>query len=165
METKKCFKCGVIKELNQYYKHRKMADGHLNKCKSCAKSDVKKRETDLRQNDPEWVERERERSRDKYHRLGYKDKQKEWDKKKTWKKSSVYKNLSKKFKTPDGIELHHWSYNDEHLEDVFFLPIKFHRQIHTKLILDYEYKMFRDLDGNLLDTKEKHKEFMDNFRS
>lgn len=43
---KKCFKCGIEKDLTEFYVHKKMADGHLGKCKTCTKSDVRQHRVD-----------------------------------------------------------------------------------------------------------------------
>lgn len=55
--TKVCFKCGECKPLSSFYKHRRMADGHLNKCKDCTKTDVK----DRRRTNPAVQEYDRKR--------------------------------------------------------------------------------------------------------
>jgi len=39
---KKCLNCNSLKELDCFYVHPLMADGHLNKCKECVKKRIKK---------------------------------------------------------------------------------------------------------------------------
>lgn len=69
---KKCFKCNQILDLSQFYKHSRMSDGHLNKCKSCTKIDVENRRNE-KLKDIDWVLSERKRHREKskrYRELG-----------------------------------------------------------------------------------------------
>jgi hypothetical protein len=64
---KQCFKCRETKPLSEFYKHAMMADGHLNKCKTCTKRDTAERVSKLSTN-PIWVEQERDRCRLKSER-------------------------------------------------------------------------------------------------
>lgn len=158
---KKCFRCGIEKPLSDFYVHKQMGDGHLNKCKVCTKGDTAKRAAILIST-PEGLEKERKRHRDKYAKLNYKDKQKIWDKDKPWKNSPTYKGLNKKLNVKKGFEIHHWNYNDKYLEDVFILKINQHRQSHRFLKLDIAKRIFTDLEGNFLMTKQAHKQYLIN---
>lgn len=59
---KKCFKCNSVKLASEFYKHPRMADGRMGKCKSCAKKDVHEH-TKILKNDPIWAFQERARCR------------------------------------------------------------------------------------------------------
>ena len=158
--TKVCFKCGIEKELSEFYPHKQMSDGHLNKCIDCTKKDTRDRIEILKSNES-WISSERERQREKYKRLNYKEKQKEWDKNKPWKNSPNYKNLTRKARVLGydlrEMELHHWNYNI--LNSVFILPISFHRKIHNHLEFCESSLCFKT-NGILLNDKKKHSNFL-----
>lgn len=69
--SKRCFKCGLILPLTEFYTHPETGDGHLNKCKQCTRKDVHENYMKKIENDA-YVEKERARGRDKYRRLHYK---------------------------------------------------------------------------------------------
>lgn len=161
---KRCIICMEAKELSEYYKHEKMSDGHLNKCKTCCKAQAKEREELLRQL-PEWAEKEKARHRDKYYRLEYKEKHKpSYEEKK--KSISAYvlkypekyaaKSAINKFKKTKGNHLHHWSYNEPDWKDVIELSKEEHYLLHRYIKYDQSVMMYRTLDGKLLDSKESH---------
>lgn len=163
--NKNCIICGVLQPKSEYYTHKQMPDGTQNKCKTCCKKQAKEREERLRL-DPIWVEKEKERAREKYGRLNYKEIHKPSSEKKKLvmdkytckypekKRASSASQYIKKIDKSN--EFHHWSYNDIHFKDIIELTTQQHGFIHRYMIYDQEQKMYRTTEGVLLDTKESH---------
>lgn len=61
---KKCFQCREEKNIDCFYKHPDMPDGHVNKCKECTKKNVK-------ENRLSRIEYYRQYDRDRGNRQGY----------------------------------------------------------------------------------------------
>lgn len=59
-----CFKCGMAKKREDFYRHPKMGDGLLGKCKECTKADVRRN----RQERPEARAYDRRRYRENLKR-------------------------------------------------------------------------------------------------
>lgn len=167
METKICFKCGLPKSINDFYKHSGMADGHLNKCKNCTKKDVSVFYNENKKN-PLFIEKERRRGRDKFRRLYAgvvvnNDYARTVKYRKKYPEKELAKRMSRKLNKPfKDAEPHHWSYNESHYQDVIWLNKKQHMKSHRFIVYDQERKMYRRYDTNeLLDTKEMHKVFIE----
>ena len=149
MQLKKCFKCGKEKDRSEFYKHPQMGDGLLGKCKECTKIDSKKTYTTKAKNDA-WFLKERERTREKFHRLGYSTKE-FWEKHPEKAKAYI---ASQRMNTQNGVR-HHWSYLPEHRRDIFDITVQQHHTIHRFMKYDQEQMMYRDLEGVLIDSREK----------
>lgn len=157
MEEKKiCFKCGRELPLSHFYKHSKMADGYLNKCKDCTKNDVKKR-YDTLSKDENYMEKERARGREKYKRLSYNLK----NFKSTTKLCPIEKTIASRLRRvgydTNGKEAHHWNYN--YPKSIILLPRKIHKLIHKYIYVNYEDKLCYTIENVSLDSKSKTEKY------
>lgn len=160
---KSCFKCGEIKPLSAFYKHPKMSDGHVNKCKECNKRDVilnrldkveyyneydrnrsypgsersMKRQEAVREKYKESEEfRNKRREALAKQRLDHPDKAgARYSLGNAVRDGRVIKPIicSSCGKTNCEIQGHHWSYLEEHWLDVIWLCTACHGKEHRKI--------------------------------
>src|SRR5690554_1566018 len=159
---KACFKCGAEKPLSDFYKHPKMADGHVNKCKECNKRDVyENREARKdyylvydrnRPNREERAIKDNERRRLKYatdpeYRRKILETKALWDERNKLKRRAhcavsnalrdgkIFKPTSCEHcgTSEKKIQAHHWSYAPEHWLDVIWLCTRCHGKEHRRL--------------------------------
>ena len=62
--------------------------------------------------------------------------------------------------TKEGMHRHHWSYREEHLNDIIYINSNRHMRLHGVLRLDFDAKIYRTIGGALLDTKAKHMKYL-----
>lgn len=154
-----CNKCNTDKNEQDFY-----TSSHT-ECKECVKKRVRLRESILRE-DSDWCDKEKQRAKDKYYRLGYRERQYELNKKRKY-KNSAYKNLHRDCIVAGIItkeqRIHHWNYSL--LYSFFILSEKDHRKIHTKLVLSDNQDVFITKDGIVLDTIDRHKQVIESVTS
>ena len=132
---KKCFKCGLLKEKSEFYKHSKMKDGLLGKCKDCTKSDVKENR-ESRQDYYREYEKKRGASADrKAKRIAWaKEHKKETSAKMAFyrhrKREGMERGICSICEKPNAVA-HHPDY-DLPLDVVWLCP-SHHRQEHLRL--------------------------------
>lgn len=157
---KTCKACRQTLPPEQFYRHPETSDGLLHVCKSCHKQRVRERECLKRAVDPEWMERERARGREKYHRLGYATsiKRRGTDAPCLPEQKRAY-SLCQHVPCPEGHQRHHWSYREEHATDVLVLSKADHYTLHRYLTYSRPDLCFRAKSGVLWDTREKHEAY------
>jgi hypothetical protein len=156
--SKICPTCGDSKSINEFY-------ANSSKCKVCLKEYVKNRYYAN-------VEALKEKARVKYRASNPRN-WSEYDNKSPYQRKKAEreryqakypeKMLASKacnqIKNPNG-HIHHWSYREEHYRDVIPLTVKQHNTAHRYLIYDQERMMYRNLEGVLLDTRERHEAYI-----
>jgi hypothetical protein len=146
---KRCFKCGETKSLSLFYKHPRMADGHVNKCKDCNKKDVRENRADK---SDYYIEYDKRRGKD-YESERYK---KKLEYGATYRKEQTNRRKAQSLLgsrvrlghicksenceycgSSENIHGHHSSYSEDMWLIVTWLCAKCHNRLHK----DFEYQI------------------------
>lgn len=179
---KKCFKCGIEKELTEFYKHPAMADGTVNKCKECNKKDVRDNRSDKLEYYQDFDRNrfnanERSTKQGKVRSIKFQDDLEYREERLQWQRDFRKRDPNRygargaisnalrdgKIKRPDccehcgdsekKIQGHHWSYLPEHWLDVIWLCTSCHGKEHKRL-----NELGRDPDKQIKGETNDHTE-------
>lgn len=174
----KCTEC--LKEKSNDFFYVNGRGGYRSKCKECIKKRQKKYRSNNRNSINEYqkkyysVNREKYREYQReYYRLNNetytplseeeKKERKRLSDIKGWNKYPEKRKARSKVslhKVKEGYHKHHWSYKEENWEDYFILKNSTHLSLHSYLHYDKEKMCYISKDGILLDTREKHEEYI-----
>ncbi len=82
--------------------------------------------------------------------------------KKRYPEKEIARVRAKNVRKVPGYERHHWSYLEEHREDVLHINEKYHSLAHKYLKYDAKSMKYRTLTGRLLNTKDRHMAYVKN---
>ena len=139
---KRCFKCGETKELAAFYRHPRMADGHLNKCKECTKKYMADRLVKSREAIQEY---DRDRSKSQARKAAVIETQRK-RRERHPEKNSAYLKVKRAIRsgaltikpcevcgTTERVQAHHDDYSLP--LDVRWLCFKHHREHHGQVVI------------------------------
>lgn len=78
---KTCKKCNIEQDLDNFYTHKNMKDGHLNECKACFNSRVKP-------NSPEYMKSYYNKNKNKWKDCWWRNREKNLERSRKWKKEN-----------------------------------------------------------------------------
>jgi len=134
MSTKICFKCQKELPLSEFYKHKMMADGHVNKCKECNKADVAEHRLKnierIRAYDRKRGNRQTKEYRDNYKKKYPNKYSAHWIVSNAMRDNKLFKKDCEECGSSENIHAHH----DDYLEplNIRWLCAACHNQWHAK---------------------------------
>lgn len=160
---KTCGNCGITKGDSEFYKRRRNSNTLKSNCRKCcsAKSNQRNKKLAL----------EGGPSRRSYYKKKTEEKKISTNKKYLYQvkylkcypeKKAANNAVTRANLRIQGFHAHHWNYNKAFRLDVIHLDRIQHVYIHKFLSYDQALFIYRDINGNILDTKEKHLEYINN---